>query len=260
MSTPLLSLHDRGRIEAILRRDTAVNLYGIGDLDEFFWPKTVWYALDVAQPQAVALFYVGANPPTLVLLEESDEARELLVALGDVLPASFYAHLHPSHVDALAPRFLFDSSGLHHKMSLVETAAVTSVDTRGVCRLLVADVDEARALYAASYPGNWFDSRMLETKQYFGVRREGTLVSIAGIHVYSSAYRVAALGNITTLPSARSQGLGRLVTAACCQSLLRTVDVVGLNVKADNVHAIRCYERLGFAHVSDYVEGTATRT
>ena len=54
---------------------------------------------------------------------------------------------------------------------------------------------------------------MLETGKYFGIRREGILVSVAGIHVYSPEYDVAALGNITTHPDFRGQGLGRKVTA-----------------------------------------------
>ena len=74
------------------------------------------------------------------------------------------------------------------------------------------------------------------------------------MHVYSAAYRVAALGNIATAPAHRRQGLGRAVTAAVCQSLLATVDVIGLNVLADNAAARRCYEGLGFTDVCEYDE------
>ena len=259
MSASFLSLHERDQIETILRRNTAVNLYGIGDLDEFFWPRTVWYALEAEDPSVVALLYVGADIPVLLLLEDSTESRELLVAVVDVLPARFYAHLHPRLVATLERSYRFASNGLHHKMALVSPEAVHAVDTAQAEALDPADLVAARQLYRDSYPGNWFDPRMLETGQYVGIRRGGRLVSIAGIHVYSPNYAVAALGNITTLPTLRGQGLGSLVTAACCQTLLRTVEVVGLNVKADNKLAIRCYRRLGFAHVSDYVEGMATR-
>src|SRR5438093_529591 len=81
---------------------------------------------------------------------------------------------------------------------------------------------------------NWFDPRMLETGHYYGIRQDGTLLSIAGVHVYSPRYRVAALGNITTRPAARGHGLATLVTAKLCQELLRSVDEIGLNVRADN--------------------------
>ncbi|HEX4607636.1 MAG TPA: GNAT family N-acetyltransferase, partial [Urbifossiella sp.] len=109
--------------------------------------------------------------------------------------------------------------------------------------------------YAASYPGNWFAPRMLETGCYYGVRRGGELVSVAGVHVYSPRYGAAALGNITTRPDHRGRGLGAAVTARVCRELLRAgVACVGLNVKADNAAAVRCYQALGFEPVADYAE------
>jgi predicted GNAT family acetyltransferase len=111
------------------------------------------------------------------------------------------------------------------------------------------------ALYAASYAGNWFVPRMLETGFYFGIRRGRALVSVAGVHVFSPQYKVAALGNITTRPDARGQGLATAATARLCQELLQTgIEYVGLNVKADNPSAIACYEKLGFERVTDYGE------
>jgi ribosomal protein S18 acetylase RimI-like enzyme len=36
------------------------------------------------------------------------------------------------------------------------------------------------------------------------------------------------------------------------------IDVVALNVRADNDAAIRAYEKLGFAHATDYLEVVLT--
>jgi predicted GNAT family acetyltransferase len=95
---------------------------------------------------------------------------------------------------------------------------------------------------------------MLETNQFFGIRKGMRLISIAGIHVYSEEYRVAALGNITTHPLHRGKGYGTLVTARLCKSLLKNVDHIGLNVKADNRIAIVCYRKLGFEIIAPYGE------
>ena len=95
---------------------------------------------------------------------------------------------------------------------------------------------------------------MLETNQYFGIMEDNRLASIAGIHVYSPEYRVAALGNTTTLPSQRNKGYARRVTARLCQSLMDEGMDVGLNVKADNKTAVSCYERVGFKVVATYEE------
>jgi predicted GNAT family acetyltransferase len=95
---------------------------------------------------------------------------------------------------------------------------------------------------------------MLETGCYFGVRRNGEIASVAGIHVYSPRYRAAALGNITTRPADRGQGLGTQVTARVCQELRKTTDTIGLNVRADNVPALATYTRLGFRPTAAYDE------
>jgi ribosomal protein S18 acetylase RimI-like enzyme len=88
----------------------------------------------------------------------------------------------------------------------------------------------------------------------FGIRLAGELVSIAGVHVYSPAYRVAALGNITTHPDHRNQGFGRAVTAQICVSLKEKVDFIGLNVRCDNLPALGLYRSLGFDIYANYGE------
>jgi predicted GNAT family acetyltransferase len=95
---------------------------------------------------------------------------------------------------------------------------------------------------------------MLETGQYVGIWEDGELVSVAGIHVYSPVYKIAALGNITTHPAKRGQGLGTIVTAGLCKRLLNTVDAIGLNVRSDNNPAIKAYEKIGFEVVATYHE------
>ncbi|MHC4596471.1 MAG: GNAT family N-acetyltransferase [Planctomycetota bacterium] len=95
---------------------------------------------------------------------------------------------------------------------------------------------------------------MLETKRYFGIRQSGELISAAGVHVYSHRYQVATLGNIATHPKYRGKGYGTTVVAKVCKSLLCEIDHIGLNVKADNTSAIRCYERLGFQVIDSYGE------
>jgi ribosomal protein S18 acetylase RimI-like enzyme len=112
-------------------------------------------------------------------------------------------------------------------------------------------------LYAAAYPGNFFVPRMLETGYYFGIRRGGMLASVAGVHVFSRPYKVAALGNITTRPDFRGQGLATAATVRLCQELRGAgIEHIGLNVKADNQAALECYKRIGFKQIADYGEYT----
>ena len=96
---------------------------------------------------------------------------------------------------------------------------------------------------------------MLETRRYVGIRVRGELVCVAGVHVWSPTWRVAALGNVATLPEARGRGLATTACAQLCRMLLNDgIDTIALNVRADNAAAIRSYEKLGFAQAADYVE------
>ena len=118
----------------------------------------------------------------------------------------------------------------------------------------IGDLDEMLRLYEGAYPGNWFDPRMLETGQYFGVRKDDRLVSAAGVHVYSQEYKVASLGNVVTHHDYRSTGLAKSTTARLCQSLTKNVDHIGLNVTSENAAAMSLYEKLGFKIIAPYDE------
>ena len=78
-------LHDKSTIETFLRGNVFLNIYGLGDLDDFFWPYTTWYALtDTAGVQAIALIYTCGSLPCLHALAEDDKViytEELLRCL-----------------------------------------------------------------------------------------------------------------------------------------------------------------------------------
>lgn len=254
-----VSLHDRAEIEALLRADPALHVYELGDLDDFFWPYTTWYA--DPRRRAVALLYTGTELPTLLAIAppaDTPALRALLGGLGPVLPRRFDAHLTGGVADVLTADYACVDPGKHLKMALTDAARLASVDTAAVRPLTTADRDDLLDLYATSYPGNWFDPRMLETGQYVGLCRGGRLVAVAGVHVFSRAQQVAALGNIATRPDHRGEGLATAVSAALCRRLLESVSTIGLNVKADNAAALACYHRLGFTPVATYTEATFT--
>ena len=187
---------------------------------------------------------------------------KLLISIIDILPKKFYAHLSPELEIHLQDSFSLESYGLYYRMMLIKWSddLLSKIDTTKVKRLSVSDLPMIKTLYDESYPGNWFDKRMLETNQYFGIFEGNRLVSIAGIHVFSPKYKVAALGNITTHPDYRNKGFGKMVSARLCKSLLdEGIENIGLNVKADNLAAISSYEKIGFERVTDYNEFVVER-
>jgi GNAT superfamily N-acetyltransferase len=254
-------LHDRAEIEAFLRRSPELHIYSLGDLDDFFWPYTTWYGWEEdGALKDIAMIYVSRTLPTLVGLSQQPAImRRLLGEITPLLPELFYAHLSPGVERAFSGTHILEPHGPHYKMALRDAACVRDIDCSDAAPLTLHDSADLIRLYQDSYPGNWFDLRVLETGQYFGVRQDGRLVSVAGVHVYSEQYRVAALGNIVTHLAYRRRGYARQVTARLCQSVLQKVEYVGLNVKANNDAAIACYTGLGFDIIAPYDELTITK-
>ena len=256
----LKQISDKTQLQAFLETDPFLNIYSIGDLDDFFWSRTTWYAwVEEDAIQALFLLFRGDNSaPTLVALEERNReaAIMLLEQLWRVLPESFHGHLSTHLLPGLGRWYAAESNTLHLKMKLEKErfSPVTRSQKQRIIPLQQGDLGRLLMLYEEAYPGNWFDARMLETNQYLGVEVADRIVAVAGIHVYSPQYKVAALGNITTHPDFRGKGLSTLLTSSLCEQLLETVDWIGLNVAASNSAAIRCYSKIGFSEHCKFEE------
>ncbi|MDZ4872485.1 MAG: hypothetical protein CLLPBCKN_001873 [Chroococcidiopsis cubana SAG 39.79] len=252
----IICLHDKNQIETFLRSHTFLHLYELGDLDDFFWNNTTWYALTNRQKiQQIALLYTGIPLPVLLALtEEPRSMQDLLQSILHLLPRKLYAHLSKDLVTVFADKYQVESYGLHYKMALTNSSYLNTFDTSDAIPLAGSNLKELEGLYSQSYPDNGFNPRMLDIGYFYGIKQDKNLVSVAGIHVYSSQYKVAALGNITTHPQFRGRGLAKLVCAKLCQELLQTVTHIGLNVKVDNASAIACYSQLGFEPIATYGE------
>jgi ribosomal protein S18 acetylase RimI-like enzyme len=242
---PLVELRDRRTIAALLRRNPEAHAYERGDLDDVDWPYTRWLGWEAERElQQVALAYTQPAVPVLLAIAEppAGAMEALLVTalaeLPDLLEARHaIEHAHPHLKLALRRRDLADRLALPVEL------------------LGPADLDDLTALYDEAYPGTWFEPRQLATGRYVGIRRSGRLECVAGVHVYSPAWGVAALGNVATLPGSRGRGLARGACAALTRLLLDDgIDTIALNVRSDNGAAIRAYEQIGFEPVAEYVE------
>lgn len=250
-------LHDKKKLECYLRKSIFINIYSIGDLDDYFWPYTTWYGLiDNNELKAVALVYTGVSVPTLIALDESKNTlfEKLLGSIIRVLPKSFYAHINVELVPILETHYKVVSHGTHYKMGLTNVSTINGVDVSQVAPLSKKNLDELMKFYKDNYPRHSFEPQMLDTNQYYGIRRANELISAAGVHVYSPQYKVAALANIVTHKHYRRKGYAKTVVSGLCKNLLRTVEHVGLNVKVDNEVALRLYRSLGFETFGTYLE------
>jgi ribosomal protein S18 acetylase RimI-like enzyme len=248
-------IHDKDPILKFLKKNPGLYIYSIGDLDDFFWPKTIWYALtDSDEIKSLALLYVGMDTPTLILLYEGEASFShlLIEKIKPFLPVKINAHLSEGLVDTFGRQNILNYYGLNYKM-ILNKVAYSPLDP-DIRKLSPADLPQISELYSVSYPQNWFDSHMLETNKYYGYFKSGILIGIAGIHVYSEEYKVAGLGNIATHPDHRGKQIGYKLTSELCFDLQRNVDLIGLNVWSENEHAIKCYRKIGFEIIGTYEE------
>lgn len=252
----LHQIRDRKKLAAYFRQDLPLHAYSLGDLDDFYWPKTTFYGEILGKEiSRVTLLYHGEGLPVLLALgPEGFFGDDYYHSLSPLLPDPFYAHFSPGLEKYFLEDYQIDDHGEHYKMDLVETGDFGKTSSKSPFRLNANHLPELQKLFHQSYPENAFDPRMLSTGRYYGYQFGGELVSVAGVHVYSSRYRVAALGNITTHPDHRNRGFARLVTAHLCRDLVGEVDTIGLNVKADNAPAIHLYQSLGFKIAAKYGE------
>ncbi|MEM7184042.1 MAG: GNAT family N-acetyltransferase, partial [Spirochaetota bacterium] len=183
----VISLHNKSRIEKFLRTQNYLNIYSIGDLDKFFWNYTNWYALEEnGKIYAIVLKYLGSAIPSILafcVASETKYTQTLLKSLLNVLPKKFYAHFSFGLAKVISDEYTLLSSVPHLKMGLTqkEQLNVHTGDVEIKC-LGTNDINKLNTLYNKAYPHNWFDKRMIQTGQYYGILKDNMVVSVAGIH------------------------------------------------------------------------------
>ncbi len=247
--------HTKEELLHFFQQSPASYLYLMGDLDDKFWSKTRWFSLwDKDGMKAVVLLYTGSNPSTVLAFyhEGPGYVAELLQRITALLPATVYAHLQEG-VRELVPQFeVLEKHGLHYRMMLKHTPPI--VNDGNIKRLDLSQLLKAENLYSRAYEGNWFEPYSLQVGYYLGYFDGDDLIGIAGTHIFSEEYGIAALGNITTLPEHRGKRISSKLTQELCRQLLLHVKDIGLNVESDNASAIKVYKNAGFEITGAYEE------
>ena len=115
--------------------------------------------------------------------------------------------------------------------------------SREVRELTASDVPDMMRLAAETEPGPFGPNSHL-TGRWFGVRRAGRLIAMAGERM-----RVEGFGEVSGVcvdPAARGEGLGAVVTVAAAHGIRERGDHAMLHVRAGNDGAHRLYRRIGF--------------
>jgi RimJ/RimL family protein N-acetyltransferase len=249
--------YSKSQLERFLSRDKHLNMYSLGDLDNRFWGHNIWYSQKNGKDiRNLIQIYTGFDIPTLISFPEDLESyKPFFDKVAAYLPVKLMFHLLPDTLDVYKQYYQVSSLKRMLNMGLKDTSSIKSYQTEETIPLKMSHITKIKQLYAEAYPDNYFDPEMLKTGMFYGILIDNRLVSIAGIHVYSPRYKIAALGSITTHPDYRNRGFAGMLVAKVCSELLKKVDTIGLNVSADNGSAIHLYEKLGFVKNKELIEG-----
>jgi ribosomal protein S18 acetylase RimI-like enzyme len=252
-------INNPSRIRALLETDRPWSVYALGDLSPAHFVHCAWWCGLGAAP-ALVLLYRAFTPPVLLTV---GEAAALQAVLGEI-PEEPQMHLHvrPEVVALLEGRYRVRDRREMWRM-ILDRAKFSTVAAAGAARLGPGDLEALSYLYAdgesTGESPDFFSPAMLAEGVYFGVREGSALVAAAGTHLVAEEEAVAAIGNVYTRRDRRGRGLAtRLVGAVAAELLCKGLRTVALNVGQNNQPAIRVYERLGFAHYCDFVEGLAS--
>ncbi len=243
-------LTDKSEIRRLLNTDRQWSLYALADLDDGMFEHCDWWGHD----DALALVFRALEIRPIFVLGDARSTRELLVSLSE---PSGYLNLKPDQLEAV--RGIYEFRHRHHMLRMF--LENPNPHTTTVEPLTTHDCTEIERLYATGDGGGIaFAPFQLATGFFRGIRRNGELVAVAGVHVVSLQESAAAVGNIFTRPDCRGHGLAQTVASAVVTALSDAgIRTIGLNVEDCNGPAIRAYERIGFRTRFDYCEGPADR-
>ncbi len=247
-------LTNKARILSYLETDRLYAAYAIGDLEPQLFAQSTWLgAEEASQLHALALYFRGLKPPALFLMGDTNGLRAVLE--NALCPEQVYLTCRTKHLGMTRDFYVWDETIPMWRMVL-EPASFQS--TRGDCvRLTPAHSDQLMKLYAFG-GGIGFSTAQVQHGVFFGIFVEQKLVAVAGTHLISPTYNIAAVGNVFTHPNYRERGYGTAtINAVVTELLQKGIRDIILNVSQDNAGAIRIYKRLGFKCYCPFLEGRA---
>jgi ribosomal protein S18 acetylase RimI-like enzyme len=248
------NLSNKDEIRTILRRDPIWCVYALGDLTPRMFEKCRWFTPDLT----MVLHDYGTS---ILFAHGTGSIREAL----EHVRWPVHLQVQQDGLDEVARHAAITDVKNMWRMAVDLTRATDSTESSEAIetqRLGLIDIDALKRLYAdgestGESPDFFYDS-MVPNGIFFGVYEGPELVAAAGTHLFAPDEGVAAIGNVYTRRDRRGKGLGRAVTSAVLRRL-RHVPTIGLNVRQDNLAAIRVYESLGFVKHCGFLEGLARK-
>ncbi|MBN1121464.1 MAG: GNAT family N-acetyltransferase [Anaerolineae bacterium] len=260
---------DTAFVRDFLSSDESYTAYALGDLEEPYASQANWYTASVdEQVKGLGLIYTGLSPTVLFLFGTLPAVEAILHS--DTAPQQIYLTAKPEAADII--KTVYDVEAIYHmfrmrlhpkQFSPMQPDANTPLPRR----LDADDVDEINRLQreASAHDSRdmrdiAFDPVMVGDGYYYGIFVDNRLKAVAGTHLTAKREAVAAVGNVVVHPDSRGKHWGTVVSQAVTKALIDDgFRLIVLNVRQDNIAAIKTYERLGYQITGEFIEGLASR-
>ncbi|HEY2018412.1 MAG TPA: GNAT family N-acetyltransferase [Bryobacteraceae bacterium] len=242
------TITDPAVLEPWLNRDWPWGGFAIGDLEPQWMRHCEWRQ----SANTIVLLFSGLSP--LLICHYGDESG-LAPILESLNEPRVWVNIRPEFEDTFRRFYRPEKCVRMRRMYLEQPVASIGKASS----LSPSDRSEIEDLLAT---GEWvlFLPECLATGHYYGVRENGRLVAIAGTHLASPRYNIAALGTVFTHPAHRGKGLAAVCSSHVLSSIGRAgIRRVVLNVEDQKDGARRVYERLSFRTACTYLDGECVR-
>jgi len=219
-------------------------------LDNVIWKALTTRQAEFAESFGIACRFVPEVSPLAAFEERSREGYESLarlVGLGGTLRlflgTPYEAQVGWTLLNASAmPEMVYEGTELRPADSRGQLSPHEA--NADIVELGLADSVEMMELTKLTRPGP-FGKRTHELGTYFGIRREGKLVAMAGERLKIPGY--TEVSAVCTHPEHTGRGYARMLTMEVMRRILDRGETPFLHVREGNVRAIQLYNQLGFA-------------
>lgn len=212
--------------------------------------RPIWHALTTRQAD-LAIGEGSARrfkPDYAPFAAAADDSPESLRALADLIGPADSVMLLQRGESPLPPGTSVESAGfglqlLFDKLPPEQVGIETARSEAPVEKLGEANAAEIFDLAQRTQPGP-FRARTHQLGDFYGIRRGGQLVAMAGERMKLDGY--AEVSGVATDPHFRGRGYAAQLTLAVVEAILARGEVPFLHAYAGNTSAIALYQRIGF--------------